>query len=221
HDALPIWGSNDEMPHSLVVDHQNNLVIAGKTYSSNFPVTASAYDNTFNGLIDIYVAKLNPTGTALIASTFIGGTGNDGINVSDGFNANQNSLKYNYGDDSRSEVIVDKTGNIYVVASTQSTNFPTTPTAAKAFLGGTQDGVFVKFNPQLNTLLYSTYIGGNSEDAAYVLALDTAEANVFIAGGTRSTDFHSNVTSGSYRSTYQGGLADGYICKFQNGGTYP
>jgi len=215
-----IGGSSDEMPHSLVVDNNNNLILAGKSLSTNYPVTGGAFDPTANGGYDIIVSKFNATGTALIGSTFIGGAGDDGVNVDGSFSANQSSLKYNYGDNSRSEVLADKLGNIYVASSTQSTGFPVTPNAAKAALTGNQDGVFFKMNPTLTTMTYGTFIGGSSNDAAYVLTLDTAQSHVYVAGGTQSTDFHTAVTTGAYRSTYQGGTADGYICRFLNSGNY-
>ncbi|PSK94047.1 gliding motility-associated-like protein [Taibaiella chishuiensis] len=223
--SLPLFstylgGNQNDMPHSLVVDESNSLVVAGKTLSLDFPVVTGSYDTQHNGSYDIFLSKFNATGTALVGSTFLGGSGDDGINVAPGFSANQTSLKFNYGDDSRSEVIVDRLGNIYLAASTQSNNFPVTSNAAKSTLGGTQDGIFAKFNPSLTTLTYSTFIGGSANDAAYVLTLDTAESHVYVAGGTQSNDFHTAVTTGAYKSTYQGGLADGYICRFLNTGAY-
>jgi gliding motility-associated-like protein len=216
-----IGGSADEMPHSLIVDQSNNLVIAGKTLSSNYPTTSNAFSTVHAGQYDIVVTKLNADGTALLGSTFIGGSGNDGVNISAGFFGSHDSLKYNYGDGFRSEVIIDKIGNIYVAASSRSSNFPLTPTAAKSSMGGNQDGVFFKLNSTLSTLIYSTYIGGSNDDACYVLALDTAQTHVYVSGGTKSTDFHLASTGGAYQSTYQGGIADGYICKFLNGANYP
>lgn len=215
-----VGGSLDDMPHSLVVDNSNNLIIAGKTLSTNYPVSTGTYDASQNGGWDIAVTKLNATGTAIIGSTFVGGLADDGINIAPGFSANQSTLKFNYGDDSRTEVITDNAGNIYVAASSKSSDFPVTANAAKSTLGGTQDGVYFKLNPSVTTMMYSTFIGGSNDDAAYVLTLDTAETHVYVAGGTTSTDFHTSVTTGAWRSTYQGGLADGYICRFLNSGTY-
>jgi gliding motility-associated-like protein len=215
-----IGGTENDMPHSLVVDHDNNLIVAGKSLSSNYPVTANAFDQQHNNNYDIIVTKFNPSGTGIIGSTFVGGSGDDGINRSASFTGNRNFLNYNYGDGSRSEVIVDDAGNIYVAASSRSTNFPVTTNAAKSTIGGDQDGVFFKLNPSLTTMLYCTYIGGSADDAAYVLTLDTAQAHIYVSGGTASSDFHTNVTAGSWRSSYQGGIADGYICRFQNGGAY-
>lgn len=216
-----IGGTSDDYPHSLIVDNNNNLIIAGKTLSQDYPVTNGAFQTTFGGgVTDLFVTKLNASGSALVASTFLGGTGDDGINVSLGFNANQNSLKYNYGDDSRSEVIVDNSGNIYVVASTQSSNFPTTTNGAKRNLSGLQDGIFTKFNPALSQLIYSTLIGGSNTDAAYVITMDKQQQNIYIAGGTQSTDFHPGTMSGSINTSNSGGLSDGFIVKFQNSGNY-
>src|SRR5690606_20197667 len=81
--------------------------------------------------------------------------------------------------------------------------------------------VFFKLNPTLSSLTYSTYIGGSAADAAYVLTLDTAETHVYIGGGSSSADFHPSVMSNGWQSNYQGGLADGFICRFSNSGSYP
>lgn len=215
-----LGGNADEMPHSLVVDASGNLIVAGKTLSANFPTTSGAYDQTANGGYDILISKFNSGGTALLSSTYLGGSAHDGVNINPSFYGNQDSLDYNYGDASRSEVIVDKLGNIYLAASSRSADFPTTATAVKSSLGGSQDGIFVKMNPGLSSLLYSSYIGGSNADAAYVLALDTAQSHVYVGGGTVSTDFQSANTSGTYHSSYQGGIADGFICRFTNSGSY-
>lgn len=215
-----IGGSDNEMPHSMVVDAQGNLVIAGKSFSSNYPVTNGAYDESHNGLSDIIVTKLNAAGNNLVGSTFVGGNGQDGVNIAPDYSANQNSLRFNYGDNARSEVIVDKQGNIYVASCTQSAGFPVTPNAVKSTMTDVQDGVVFKLNPTLTQLTWSTFLGGSSNDAAYVLALDTSQKFLYVAGGTQSTNLFPSTTAGSIFSTYQGGLADGFICRFRNGGTY-
>ncbi|HET8573000.1 MAG TPA: PKD domain-containing protein [Edaphocola sp.] len=215
-----LGGSEDEMPHSLVVDANGDLVVAGKTLSNNFPVTTNAYDTSYNGGYDIFITKFNSTGTALLASTYLGGTSDDGVNISPSFYGNQSTLKYNYGDGSRSEVIVDHSGNIYLAASSQSSNFPVTSTAFSNSLDGTQDGVFLKMDSGLTALTYSTYIGGSGTDAAYVLSLDTAETHVYVGGGTNSSSLGGSTTTGAWQNSFQGGTADGFICRFQNGGNY-
>lgn len=215
-----LGGNNDEMPHSLIVDGNGNLIVAGKTQSTNFPTTTNAFSTTNSGGFDFYITKFNSTGTALLASTYVGGAGDDGVNVSPSFYGAQPGLNYNYGDASRSEVIIDNVGNIYVAGSSQSANFPITSNAAKSSIGGTQDGVLMKFNPDLTTMIYGTYIGGSQNDAAYVLALDTAQTHVYVGGGTASSDFETSAMTGGYHSTYQGGPADGFICRFLNSGSY-
>ncbi|RYD52409.1 MAG: PKD domain-containing protein [Sphingobacteriales bacterium] len=213
-----IGGSNNEQPHSMVVDTQGNLFIAGRTYSTNYPAVGSSYDNSFNGVADIVVSKLNPTGTALLGSTFLGGSAADGVNIRSGTPSTASTLFYNYGDDARSEIIADRSGNVYVAASSQSTNFPTV-NAIQTTSSGAQDAVIFKLDNSLSTLLWSTYYGGSGEDAAYVLTLDTAQTALYVGGGTTSTNFP--MPAGGYQPGYQGGRADGFVLRFQNSGTYP
>lgn len=215
--ATFLGGSDNDQPHSLIVDTSNNLIVAGRTYSSNFPTTTGAYDITHNGGADLVIAKLNATGTALLASTYIGGSGDDAVNESPQEPV-QGVLKHNYGDDARSEVILDNSGNVYVATATTSTNFPVTSTAYQSTLQGGQDAVIVKLNSSLSTLLWSTYLGGSSNDAGYVLALNKQQTYLYVAGGTRSSNFPS--TTGTYHSSYQGGTVDGFIGRFLNSGTY-
>ena len=215
--ATYIGGLGNEHPHSMIVDTANNLIIAGRTKSQNYPVTLSAYDTVNNGGWDIVVTKLNAAGTALIGSTYIGGSGDDGVNF-DSTEYGAGHLKYNYGDDARSEVQVDKQGNIYVAGCTSSSNFPTTSTAIATTLSGLQDGVAFKLNSTVSSLIWSTYISGNGDDAAYVLAFDTGQAAIYVAGGTNSTNLP--VTAGSLHNTYQGDTADGFVLKFKNSFPY-
>lgn len=211
-----IGGNDNDQPHSMIVDQSGNLIIAGRTYSTNFPMGSSPYDNTHNQNADIVVLKLNASGTALLGSTYIGGSGDDGVNISARYNI-ITSLKHSYGDEARSEVITDNAGNIYVAASTQSTNFPMVNPNQNS-LQGTQDGVVFKLNSNLSSLLWSTYLGGNAVDAAYVLALNTSESHIYVSGGTASTNFP--FTTGTLWPSYQGNI-DGFIAKYQNSGSYP
>lgn len=219
--ASYLGGSGLDQPHSLIVDTGGNLLIAGRTFSSDFPIVTGAYDPTYNGNADIVVSKVNSSGTALVGSTYIGGNGDEGANIY-ADETTFGSLKYNYGDDARSEVIVDIAGNVYVAASSSSTNFPTSSTAYQATKGGLQDAVFFKLNPSLSFLLYSTYLGGSQDDAGYVLALNKSQTAVFVGGGTASSNFVSSTySSGSWKAGYQGGMADGFIARFSNTGSYP
>jgi gliding motility-associated-like protein len=214
--ATYIGGSNNEVPHSMVVDANNNLIIGGKTHSANYPISPGAYDNSYNGAGDIIITKLNSAGTALVGSTFIGGSGKDGSNFS-GSEMVYGNLKYNYGDDSRSEVLVDNSGNVYLAGCSYSTNFPLV-NASQAGSGGGQDAVVIKLNPTLSSLVWSTYLGGVNDDAGYVMTLNNAQTQLYVGGGTMSSNFP--FSSGTWKSAYQGGLSDGYIARFQNSGTY-
>jgi gliding motility-associated-like protein len=222
--ATYLGGNGNEQPHSLIVDNNYNLVIAGRTGSSNYPGTRMGT----GGGWDIILSKLNADGTALIGSRVIGGNGDDGVNIVDkesNTGVKGKGLDRDYGDDSRSEVIVDSVNNIYLSSCTQSTNFPVSANAAQPKPGGTsltsnrfQDAVVLKFNPDLSTNLFSTYLGGSEDDAAFVLALSPFTNDLFVAGATASTDFPGDKT-GAFQSIYQGGMADGFIAWFSNSGT--
>ncbi|MFN8276213.1 MAG: PKD domain-containing protein [Chitinophagales bacterium] len=209
-----IGGSSNETPNSLVVDDQNNLLIYGVSYSSNYPVTPGAYKTTKGGLGDIVVTKLNSSGTALVASTFVGGSGEDGINF-DGKEFSFGNLKRNYGDQNRGEILVDNAGNAYVASSTFSTDFPVTPGAPQTTNHGGQDGCLFKINSSLSSLIYSTYLGGTSDDACYSIALDKG-LGIYVCGGTMSSNFPTS--AGVLHSNYQGGLFDGFLCHIGTGG---
>src|SRR6185369_17257689 len=102
-----------------------------------------------------------------------------------------NGLQRNYGDDGRSEVILDAGGNVYVASSTQSSNFPVTPGAFQSTFGGgsnNQDGVVLKLDPSLSNLLFASYLGGSEDDAAYVLSLGP-NGDIYVGGGTQSSNF--------------------------------
>lgn len=214
-----IGGAGDEMPHSLIVDHTGALILAGKTNSTDYPVTSAALQTTKAYGYDIVISKLSPQGDVMLGSTYLGGDGHDGMNVSDGYYGDQTTIKYNYGDGFRSEVVVDLQNNIYLAGATQSSNFPVSNNALKSSLGGLQDGVFVKMNPTLSQLIYGTYIGGTNIDAAYVIALNQSQTEVYVAGGTMSSDFHTSLMNGLH-TQYQGGISDGFVLNFQNSGNY-
>ncbi|GAB4375189.1 MAG: hypothetical protein Kow0075_01400 [Salibacteraceae bacterium] len=223
-----LGGSGNEMPHSLVVNANNQLYVLGTTSSNNFPTTSGAYDATFNGGLtvcgggsnnqisnsipyplgsDIVVVKFNAGGTALLGSTYIGGSGNDGISLSD-------TLQKAYCDEFRGEIIVDANDNCYVATSTASADFPVSNSFQTVYGGGTTDGVVFKFNSTLTSLLWSSFIGGSEADAAYSLQFDPS-FNVFITGGTMSNDFPT--TNNVIHPTY-GGNVDGWVAKISNNG---
>ena len=219
--ATYIGGNGNECPHSMYSDPQGNLVVMGRTYSTNFPKLS-----TFGPLggCDLFVVKLNSNGSNLIGSAVIGGTEFDAVNVVDQLNQEgpevANSLIKNYGDDSRSEVILDGSNNIYVATSTRSkTSFPVTPGAFQTtFGGGNQDGAIIKLSPDCKNLLFASFLGGSGEDACFVLKLNPNSGDIYVAGATTSTNLNGNKT-GVIQPAYSGGICDGYISIISNDGS--
>lgn len=217
-----LGGSGTEVPHSLIVNALGQLFILGSSGSSNFPTTTGAFDQSFNGGSsytltsilqynsgsDIVVSKLSADGTQLLASSYVGGSGNDGLNT-------VTPLMHNYADDVRGEIILDQSGNVVVVSSSQSTNFPVTTSCLQPLKAGGQDAVIFKMDNQLSSMIWSTYLGGTGNDAGYSIIADDLDA-VYVAGGTVSTNFP--VTPGVLQSTFQGGTCDGWISKISPGG---
>lgn len=209
-----IGGSDNEQPHSLITNNNNELFIYGVCWSNNYPTTPNAFDNSYNGNGDIVITRLNAAGSALIGSTYMGGTGPDGINITT--SGVGNSLRQNYGDDARGEVILDDLGNCYIASCTQSPDFPASGSAMQnTFGGGLQDGCVFKLNAALSVLNWATYIGGNGDDACYGLKVDTSN-NVYTTGGTTSTNFPT--TPGAFQTTYGGGT-DGFISRISSNGS--
>ena len=208
-----LGGSGNEAPHSLVTDENSNLFVMGVTGSSDYPTVAGCFDISFNGGpviaenelgyngADLFVTRFNAAGTALSGSTFIGGTGTDGINVG--------TLNYNYGDPFRGEIIV-RNGFVYVSSTTQSSDFPTLG-AAQGSLSGTQDAVIFRMNSALTTMSWSTYFGGSGLETGNSIQL-ASNGNVFVAGGTTSSSLP--FLSGEDLS-FNGGISDGYVVKIQ------
>lgn len=221
-----LGGRGDDLPHSLVVNKNDELFVFGTTASNNFPVTANAYDTSFNGGInpgvfgglavhysagsDIIITRFKEDGTALVASTYLGGSGNDGLTYPE-----YSGLHYNYADEVRGEIDIDRNNNVYIATCTRSSNFPTTIGAYQTTSGGLMDGVIVKLDNNLTQLIWSTYIGGNDDDAIYSVAFDGND-DLYVSGGTQSTTFP--VTSGVIQNTNKGGRADGFITHISKSG---
>ncbi len=218
-----LGGSRAEAPFSLVCNNNDDLYVLGITGSSNFAVTTGAYQTTFQGGpsagifalngndypngSDLFVSKFNFDGTILIGSTFIGGTGNDGMNTNSG-------LRHNYADEFRGEIIVDNNDQCYVASSTKSIDFPTV-NAAQTVMAGTQDAVVFRLSPTLTSLQWSTFLGGMGYEAGYSLKLNNS-GEVYVTGGTNSSNFP--VTAGVIKPTY-GGSVDGFITRYSSTGT--
>lgn len=219
-----IGGSDSEIPHSLVVNSNDELCILGTTGSSNFPVP-NGFNNTFSGGpslnfgagygfsylngCDIVVLKLSADGFNLLSGTYMGGTDNDGINKG-------SILHYNYGDAFRGEITLDQADNIYVASTTNSANFPVTGNAVQpSFSGGTLDACVFKLDPSLSTLLYSTYLGGNNFDCAYSIQIGN-NGDMCVAGGTISPNFPTSLTA--LNPSYLGGISDGFVTRISANG---
>ncbi|HEV2799546.1 MAG TPA: SBBP repeat-containing protein [Pyrinomonadaceae bacterium] len=177
----------------IAVDSAGNAYVTGQTRSTNFPTlnpVQAAFGGGFpNG--DAFVTKINPGGTALVFSTYLGGS----------------------NDDVGADIAVDSAGVAHVAGFTESANFPTANALDAAF-GGTLDGFVTKFNPAGTAFAYSTYLGGSGEDAANDIAVDAA-GNVHVAGGTASTDFP---TLNPVQAALVG-VGDTFVSKLNPGGT--
>lgn len=217
-----LGGTANELPHSLVVDTTNALIAFGTTGSDDFPVTVTAYDNTFNGGyndtvtyviyfplgVDAFITKFNADGTALIGSTYLGGSGNDG--------QNGGSTAFNYGDHARGEVVVDADNNCFLASSTTSDDLPVTAGAFQPSKAGGQDGFAAKFNADLTELIWCSYLGGSLDDGAYSMK-PANDGTLLISGGTASTDFPTS--PGALQTGYGGGTTDGFVMRLAADGT--
>jgi hypothetical protein len=174
------------------VDGSGNAYIAGFTYSTNFPVTAGSFQtasaSSASGQDNAFVAKLNAAGTALVYSTYLGGSGTAS------------------GGDQANAIAVDGSGNAYIAGFTYSTNFPVT---ASSFQTANNSGV-AAFLSALDSsgvaLRYSTYLGGSYNTQANGIALDSTE-NSYITGLTASPDFP--ITSGVLQASNQAASNNG------------
>jgi len=151
---------------AIAIDPSGNAYVTGSTESPDFPVTPGAFDTSFNGVLDVFVTKVNPAGTGLVYSTFLGGNAAD-----EGFG-----------------IAADISGNAYVTGMATSTDFPVTPGAFSTTNSGGEDGFVTKLNPAGSALVYSTYLGGSASDAGHGIAVD-AFGNASVIGATFSADF--------------------------------
>jgi hypothetical protein len=153
-----------EQANAVAVDSGNNVYVTGVTSSGNFPVTPSALQTSFGGVLDAFVAKLNAAGSALVYSSYLGGS----------------SFDWGTG------VAVDPGGNAYVAGYTSSVNFPTS-NGVQAGFNGLYDAFVAEVNATGNGLTFSTYFGGSGSDVANAIAVDTS-GDMFIGGQTNSLD---------------------------------
>ncbi len=192
--ATYLGGSGLGAVTGVAVDSSGNLYVTGWTEAVNFPVVgpvlAPNSGAANQGSVDVFIAKLNAAGTALVYATYIGGR----------------------GDDRAAAIAVDGSDLVYVTGSTASTNFPLVAPVSST-LGGGRDAFALKLNASGNTLLYSTYLGGTNTDMGTAIATDIS-GNAYIGGDTLSADFpvlHA-VQAGL------GGGTDSFITKLTSAG---
>jgi hypothetical protein len=183
-------GSSDDHGYGIAVDQTGNAYVSGSTTSTDFP-TVNPLQATNRGSFDAFVAKVNPTGTALVYSTYLGGTGNE----------------FGRG------IAVDAAGSAYATGDTASSNFPTA-NPVQASLAGNTDAFVVKVNPAGSALVYSTYLGGTDLEAAKGIAVDPV-GSAYVTGGTFSNDFP---TVNAIQATNAGG-GDAFVAKLNPTGT--
>jgi hypothetical protein len=203
-----IGGNGGDEPYDIAIDNSGNAYITGYTTSTDYDITPGAFQTTFTmsgntPYYEVFVTKLNSTGTALIYSTYIGG--------------NDHDVGYS--------IAVDGSGNVYITGNTESNNYDITPGAFQTtYGGGANNGggggdVFVtKLNSTGSALIYSTYIGGSGTDMGYSIAIDNS-GNAYITGYTQSTNY--NITPGSFQTNLEGpyGAADAFVSKLNSTGT--
>ena len=188
-----IGGSGQDYGTNIAIDGSNNIYLTGHTSSSDFPTTVSAYDTSYNNNIDIFVCKLNSSGTSLDYSTYIGGSSQD------------------YGE----SIALDDMNNAYVTGYTSSSNFPITSTAFDTVQNGFRDVFVCKLNSSGSELNYSTYIGGIKNDEATSIALDGSN-NIYLTGNTYSSDFPTTTNAYDTDFNSNGGIGDAFVCKLKN-----
>ena len=193
-----LGGSDADFAQGIAVDSAGNAYVTGSTQSTNFPTAGTPFQATHHGASDAFVAKVNPAGSALVYSTYLGGGGAD----------------------SGQGIALDSSGNAYVAGFTSSTDFPTVNPISSACVGscgsGTNANVFVsKLNAGGSSLLYSTYLGGSGLDRGFAIAVDSA-GSAYVTGDTQSNNFP--ITPGSFQTAY-GGSGDAFVAKVKPDGS--
>jgi hypothetical protein len=184
---------------ALAIDADGNAYVTGSA-GPGFPTTRGAFQTAFGGAVDSFVTKLNATGSALVYSTYLGGSGGEG----------------------GAAIAVDAAGSAYVTGSTSSANFPTANAPQASYAGGigfnAGDAFVAKLNPTGSALAYSTYLGGSGFDRGAGIALDS-EGNAYVVGSTGSADFPT--TAGAFQRAFGGGTqgGDAFVAKLNAAGS--
>jgi len=180
-------GSGYDNGHDIAVDSAGSAYVTGWTSSTNFPTRNAMQPTSGGGQYDAFVFKLNPAGSGLVYSTYLGGTSDDwGLGIA-----------------------LDSSEDAYVIGNTESLNFPTVSPFQKHHRGGNTTDVFVsKLNAAGSTLLFSTYLGGSLTDNSFRIAVDSS-GYAYVTGNTSSTDFPTL----NPLQAHLNGLSDGFVAK--------
>lgn len=193
-----IGGSDDDYVLGIALkddDDGPKVYLTGTTNSTDYPTTRRAYQSTIAGGYDVFVTKLSPQGNRLEYSTYLGGSGDEDFGTG--------------------AIAVNSAGQAFVTGSTNSPDFPTTPGVVQPILNGASNAYVTKLDHQGRSLVYSTYLGGESSDDGTGIALDDA-GNAYVSGGTSSASFPT--TPGAFQTTYQGN-EDAFATKLNPRGT--
>jgi hypothetical protein len=194
-----LGGGAEDWGRSIVVDSSGNAYVAGRTVSADFPTTGGAFDTTFNGQgTDAFVTRLNPSGTGLVYSTFLGGRGNDDA----------------WG------IAIDGAGSAYVTGRTWTSTFPTTPGAFDTTFNGKSgntpsDAYVTKLNAAGSGLVYSTFLGGKADDLGRRIVVD-ADGSAYVVGHTASSAYP--VTPDGFDTSYNGNT-DAFLTRVNAAGS--
>jgi len=187
-------GSAHNGLYGMSIDASGKIYLTGRTTSSNLDITTNAHQSSYGGGYDAYLAVIDNNGANVLYGTYYGGSGYD--------------LGYHCA--------TDDNGNMFLVGFSESGGMATTG-AHQTTKGGTRDGLMVKFNSG-GTVQWATYFGGAGSDAIQALVTNAA-GDLFLTGNAGSGSTSGIATSGSYQDTYSGGTNDGFVAKFENGGT--
>src|SRR5215207_10088156 len=188
-----LGGNGFDQGYAIAVDSLGSAYVTGKTAAADFPTTAGAFQTIFGGGDALFIAKLNPQGTALVYSSYINGASGNGI-------------------------AVDSAGNAYVTGEASTPNFPTTPGAFQTAPYGF-DTFVTKLNATGSALVYSARFGGNFDDFGRAIALDAA-GNAYITGWTVcSATTCTFPTVNAFQPKYAGGYNDAFVTKINSLGS--
>ncbi len=187
-----LGGSNTDASTAIAADAGGDAYVTGYTLSTNFP-THSGYQSSFGGVYDAFVSKLNAIGTALVYSTYLGGSGFD----------------------EAAGIAVDASNNAYITGFTSSSNFPSTGGAYETSYTGSQAAFVTKLNAAGNGLVYSTFLGGTNFDYGYAIALDSS-GSAYVTGQTAGS---FPTTSGAFQTSFGGGTNDAFVTKLNAAGS--